>query len=64
MKQGLWWLLRAFVYYTIFEALAPFAVFFGGRWGRISEGVAFAIVAATVHPILRRRFANRNAKPS
>jgi hypothetical protein len=63
-KPALWWLLRGVIYYTLFEQLAPFAIFFGGRWGRISEGVAFAVVAASVHPTLRRRLAARKPKPS
>jgi hypothetical protein len=60
----LWWIPRAVVYYTLFELLAPFAIFFGGRWGRISEGVAFAVIAASVHPIARRHLAQRKPKPS
>jgi hypothetical protein len=63
MRQGLWWLARAAIYYALFEALAPFAIMFGGGWPRISEGASFAVVAASLHPTLRRRFANRSAKP-
>jgi len=64
MKPALWWLLRAALYYTAFQMLAPFAVMFGGGWPRISEGLAFGVIAASVHPSLRRRFANRPVKPS
>jgi hypothetical protein len=56
--------VRAAIYYTLFEALAPFAIMFGGGWPRISEGAAFAVVAASVHPEMRRRFTNPSAKPS
>src|SRR5882762_8838891 len=39
VQQTKWWLLRALVYYALFEALAPFAIMFGGGWPRIGEGV-------------------------
>ena len=60
VRQSLWWLVRATLYYAAFEALAPFAVVLGGGWPRIGEGAAFAVVAASIHQQLRRRL----AKPS
>jgi hypothetical protein len=52
--------IRFVLYYTAFELLAPFAAFFGGRPGRIAEGVVFGVLLASVHPWLRRRIARRH----
>ncbi len=57
MHGAAWWTLRAFLYYVAFELLAPFAIMFGGGWPRIAEGAAFGIIAASVHPRIRRHFA-------
>jgi hypothetical protein len=54
MHQAWWWLVRAVVYYALFEALTPFAIMFGAGWPRISEGAVFAVVMATLHPHIRR----------
>ena len=59
MRPGLWWLLRVCVYDAAFQALAPFAIIFGGRWGRVSEGVVFGLLAGSIHPFVRRRLASR-----
>jgi hypothetical protein len=61
VRQALWWLVRAVLYYAAFEALAPFAIMLGGGWPRVGEGAAFAVVAASFHPLLRRRLAARQA---
>jgi len=64
MRPAFWWSLRVVAYYTAFQLLAPFAIMFGGRPGRISEGVAFGLLAGSIHPFVRRRLANRRRTAS
>jgi hypothetical protein len=64
VKTSAWWLLRAALYYAAFEALAPFAIMFGGGWARILEGAAFAVLAASIHPLGSRRLAIRRGNIS
>ena len=61
---GLWWLLRVFLYYTAFQLLAPFAIMFGGRSGRLAEGVAFGLLAGSIHPFVRRYLSHRRREAS
>jgi hypothetical protein len=56
MRQGLWWLARAALYYAAFELFAPYAILLGGTWPRISEGAVVAAVAASLHTARLRHF--------
>lgn len=49
------WALRAVLYYVLFVGLAPFAIQVQPGYGRVIEGVAFAVLATVVTWLVVRR---------
>ena len=64
VRQIFWWLVRAAIYYGAFEALAPFAITFGGAWPRFTEGAFFAVIASSLHARRLQRFGRIVAIPA